>query len=111
MADYTYEQLHKMTVGELRQIAAGIDDERLKGHSQLHKEQLLPILCTVLGVDMHVHHEVVGIDKSSVKQKIRTLKNERDALIAAKAPDRKDRLRDIRRQLRRERRRLRRAMV
>ena len=74
MAEYSYEQLHKMTVGELREIAAGIEDERLQGHSQLHKEQLLPILCQVLGIEAHAHHVVVGIDKAPINQEIRSLK-------------------------------------
>lgn len=111
MADYTYDQLHKMTVGELREIAKGIEDERLQGHSQLHKEQLLPILCQVLGVETHAHHEVVGIDKAAVKQQIRALKADRDALIAAKAPDAKKQLSEVRRRIRRLNRRLRRATV
>jgi hypothetical protein len=111
MAEYTYPQLHKMTVGELRDIAKGIEDDRLQGHSQLHKEQLLPILCDVLGVETHAHHEVVGIDKTAVKQQIRALKAQRDALIASKAPEAKGEVRDVRRKIRRLNRRLRRAMV
>ena len=111
MAEYTYEQLHKMTVAELRDIAHGIEDERLQGHSQLHKEQLLPILCAVLGIEAHVHHEVVGIDKTAVKQQIRALKAQRDALIAAKTPEARQELRDVRRRMRRLNRKLRRAMV
>ena len=85
MADYTYEQLHK--------------------------EQLLPILCTVLGIEAHAHHVAVGIDKMPIKQEIRALKARRDALIDAKTPDSKEQLRDVRRRLRRQRRRLRRAMT
>jgi hypothetical protein len=111
MAEYTYEQLHKMTVGQLREIAAGIEDERLKGHSQLHKEQLLPILCAVLGIEAHAHHEVVGIDKAPIKQEMRALKAQRDALIAAKTPEARKELREVRRRMRRQRRKLRRAMT
>src|SRR5688572_19694131 len=111
MAEYTYEQLHKMTIGELREIAAGIDDERVKGHSQLHKEQLLPLLCAVLGIEAHAHHVAVGIDKAPIKQEIRALKARRDALIAAKTPDAKKELREVRRSMRRQRRKLRRAMI
>jgi hypothetical protein len=111
MADYTYEQLHKMTVAQLREIAAGIEDERLQGHSQLNKEQLLPILCEVLGIDTHVHHVAVGIDKAPIKQEIRALKTRRDALITEKTPEARKELRDVRRRLRRQRRKLRRAMI
>jgi hypothetical protein len=46
---HTYEDLHKMTAVQLRQIADGIEDEQLKGHSTMHKEQLLPLLCKALG--------------------------------------------------------------
>jgi hypothetical protein len=111
MADYTYGQLHKMTVAELREIAKGTEDERLQGHSQLHKEQLLPILCQVLGVETHAHHEVVGIDKTAVKGKMRELKAQRDALIAAKTPESKKELSEVRRKRRRLNRRLRRSMI
>lgn len=111
MAEYTYDQLHKMTVAELREIAKGIEDERVQGYSQLHKEQLLPILCEVLGIDTHAHHEVVGIDKAPIKQQIRALKERRDTLIAARTPEAWEELRNVRQKLRRLRRRLRRAMV
>ncbi len=111
MAEYTYEQLHKMTVAELRGIAAGIEDERLQGHSQLHKEQLLPILCQVLGIEAHAHHVAVGIDKAPIKQEIRSLKAKRDALISAKSPDARQELRSVRKKLHKQRRKLRRAMT
>ena len=39
----------------------------------MHKEELLVALCTALGIQAHEHHEVVGIDKSKVKAKIRAL--------------------------------------
>ena len=31
---------------------------------------------------MHVHHEVVGIDKVSIKKEIRKLKKQRDEILA-----------------------------
>lgn len=78
---YTYEQLSKMTVGELRKIADGIEHEILHGHSTMHKEKLLPALCTALGIESHVHHHVVGINKAEVKGKIKKLKVERTAAM------------------------------
>lgn len=81
---YTYEQLSKMTVVELRKIADGIEHEATKGHSTMHKEKLLPALCTALGIPMHAHHEVKGINKSEFKMKIRALKKERESAIQAK---------------------------
>ena len=81
---YTYQELHHMKVTALREIAEGLGDERLEGNSQMNKEHLLPILCEVLGVETHAHHEVVGIDKASIKSRIRALKAERDKAIEAK---------------------------
>ena len=36
--DHTFEELKKKTVAELREIAAGIGDEAVKGYTQLNKE-------------------------------------------------------------------------
>jgi protein-arginine kinase activator protein McsA len=81
---HTYEELSKMTVVQLRHIADGIEDEALKGHSTMHKDQLLPALCKILGVEAHVHHEVVGVNKSELKAQIRALKLERATAIQKK---------------------------
>ena len=54
---YTYDQLNMMTVGELRKIADGIDQEAVHGHATMHKEKLVPALCTALGIESHVHHQ------------------------------------------------------
>lgn len=106
--EYTYEQLSKMTVAELRKIASGIEDERIRGYTQLHKHELLERLCTVLGIDMHVHHRAVGINKTEIKGQIRRLKQERDEAIQAK--DYK-RLKEVRRQIHALKHKLRKAMV
>ena len=42
---YTYEQLHVMTVAQLREIAQGIEHEAVQGFSTMHKDHLLPALC------------------------------------------------------------------
>ncbi len=82
--EYTYEILSKMNVSELRKIADGLTHEAVKGHSTMHKEKLIPALCTALGIEAHTHHHVVGsIDKSKIKQEIRALKVKRDAAIEA----------------------------
>lgn len=83
MADYTYEELKKKTVDELRQISAGIENEAVKGHSQMNKEHLLVALCQALKIDLRGHRHVVGIDKTPVKAKIRLYKKKRDEAIAA----------------------------
>ncbi|MFI5251712.1 MAG: hypothetical protein ACHQQQ_04685 [Bacteroidota bacterium] len=81
---YTLEQLNSMTVVELRQIADGIDHEAVKGHSTMHKEKLVPALCAALGIDWHVHHQVVGINKRKIKAEIKELKVQREAAISGK---------------------------
>jgi len=80
--DYTYEQLKHKTVAELREIAKGNEHEALQGYTQLNKEHLLVALSKALGIK-HEHHEVVGVDKASIKARIREMKQKRDQAIAA----------------------------
>ena len=78
---YTYDQLSKMTVVELRKIADGIEHEVLHGHSTMHKEKLLPSLCKALNIETHLHHAGAGINKAAMKAEIRSWKKKRaDAL-------------------------------
>ena len=82
----TYEELKKKTVDELREIAKGIDNEAVKGYTQMNKEHLLPAICKALGIDTHVHHAHParpGVDKSGLKSKLRELKAERDKALEA----------------------------
>jgi len=83
---YTYEQLSKMTVAELRHIADEMENEDLKGHNTMHKDKLLPILCHVLGVEGHVHHEIKGVNKTKIKKEIRALKVERASALDTHNP-------------------------
>jgi DNA polymerase/3'-5' exonuclease PolX len=85
MAEHTYEELHKKTVAELREIAKGLDHEAVKGYSQLNKEHLLPAVCKALGVEVHKHpyHEATGIDKGKLKDQMKALKAERQKAIEA----------------------------
>lgn len=83
---YTWEELHKMTVARLREIAKGIEDESLRGYSTMHKHELLPALCKVMGIEAHTHHEAVGIDKTGIKAQIRALKAKRDTALEAGNP-------------------------
>lgn len=80
---YTYEQLRKMTVVQLREIAKATEHEALKGYSQLNKAHLITAMCKALGVDPHVHHEAKGIEKSALKTRLKDLKKERDAALTA----------------------------
>lgn len=104
---HTYEELHKMTVTQLRVIADGIEDESLEGHSTMHKEQLLPILCKALSVEIP-HHHVVSSDKGELKAKIHALKRDRTAAIEKKDYKKLEAIRD---EIHKLKRKLRKAMV
>jgi len=82
MAEVTYEQIKHKTVAELRDMAKGIDHEAVQGYTQMNKDHLLVALSQALGIQ-HEHHSVVGVDKSSIKSRIRELKTQREAAIAA----------------------------
>jgi hypothetical protein len=106
---YTYEELKKQTVAQLRDIAESLGDRaELHGFRTMHKEELLPSLCHVLGIEDHEHHEVVGIDKRAIKGKIQVLKEARDAALEARDLDE---YRTAIKQIRKLKRTLRRAMV
>lgn len=106
--DFTFEDLKKKTVAQLREIAAGIEHEAVQGYSQLNKEHLLAAVCKALGIDTFTHHHAVGQDKTSIKKHIRQLKKSRDEAISAH--DSKT-LKKIRRQIRKMKHHLRRTMV
>jgi DNA-binding IclR family transcriptional regulator len=78
---HTYEELKHKTIAELRDIAKDVQDESVKGYSQMNKDHLLPALCKAFGIESHEHHSVTGIDKAGIKAKIRELKKQRDALL------------------------------
>jgi hypothetical protein len=84
---HTFEELKKMNVSELRDLAKDMEHEAVQGYTQLNKEHLLKAICTALNIDMHVHHEVVGVDKSKIKAEIKAAKKLRDEAIAAKKPE------------------------
>ena len=106
---HTYEELSAMTVAQMREVAAGLGDhDALHGYTTMHKEELLQALCKVLGVEAHVHHEVVGIDKRKIKARIRDLKKERDAAIEAKD---REKLKLARTRIRRLKHQIRKATV
>lgn len=80
---YTFEELKTKRVADLREIAKDVEHEAVHGYSTMHKDELVQALCAAFGVEAHVHHEVVGIDKTSIKTRIRNLKGERDAALEA----------------------------
>jgi hypothetical protein len=105
---FTYHELHAKTIADLREIAKGIEHEAVKGYTQMNKEHLLPAICKALGVDIHEHHVVLGLDKAKVKAEIRRLKGERDKALGAH--DRKQ-LKAVRRRIHRLKRRINAATV
>src|SRR5512139_2110267 len=82
---YTFDQLKGMTVAELREIAAGIDHEAVKGYTQLNKEHLLTAICTALNIDTHTRHKskVAGRGKAEIKAHMQELRGQRDAALGA----------------------------
>lgn len=105
---YTFKELKQKKVIELREIAAGIEHEAVKGYTQLNKEHLLEALCKALNIDMLEQHEVVGVNKTSIKGKIKELKKERDAALGANDSKK---LKEVRRQIKKLKNQLRNAMV
>ena len=105
---YSYVDLKKKTVAELREIASKIEHPEVQGYSQMNKEQLLKSLCNVFTIDRHKHHSVVGLDKKEIKTKLKELKANRDNSISEK--NHKE-LKIIRRKIHRLKRKIHKAMV
>ena len=105
---HTYEELKGKTLAELREVAAGMENQAVQGYTQMNKDRLLAALCNALNIDMHEHHQVVGVDKASIKAKIRELKRTRDEAIAARDPEK---LHSVRRYIHRLKRALHKATV
>lgn len=105
--DYTFEQLKHKTVAELREIAKGIEHEAVQGYTQLNKEHLIVAISNALGIK-HEHHDVVGVDKASIKSRIKELKKKRDEAIAAHDSGQ---LKMVRRTIHRLKRRIHKATV
>ena len=79
---HTFEELKHKTVAELREMAKGIEHDAVQGYTQMNKEHLVVAISKALGIQ-HEHHEVVGVDKASIKARIRALKVKREAALAA----------------------------
>jgi hypothetical protein len=105
---HTYDELQTKTIAQLREIAAEIEHEAVKGYTQLNKEHLLEALCQALNIDKQEQHEVVGIDKTKIKAKIRELKKKRNEALAE--GDHKN-LKLCRRQIHRLNRKIRKALT
>lgn len=81
---HTYPELKHKALAELKEIAAGITHDAVQGYTQMNKDHLLEAICKALAIDMHVHHEVKGVDKTPLKAKIGEWRKKRDAALAAK---------------------------
>jgi hypothetical protein len=101
-----FHELNSMTVAQLREVAAGIDG--ITGYTQMRKDRLLRVICGELHIDMHEHHDVVGLDKATIKEQIRQLKLQRaEALSSGDGTQ----LKRIRRRIHQLKRTIRRATV
>jgi DNA-binding IclR family transcriptional regulator len=80
---YTHQELKHKTLAELRDIAKDIQHDAVQGYTQLNKEHLIVAICTALGIEMHEHHDVVGIDKAKIKSRIKALKAKRTEALSA----------------------------
>jgi hypothetical protein len=74
---HTYEELKKMTIAELREIAKDIQHEAVQGYTQLNKEHLLPALCKALGIDSHAHHAAAIAEKATVRARMREINDKK----------------------------------
>jgi DNA-binding IclR family transcriptional regulator len=80
---YTHNELKHKTLAELRELAKDIEHDAVKGYTQLNKEHLVTALCKALNIEMYEHHQVVGVDKASIKARIREMKKKRDEALSA----------------------------
>jgi hypothetical protein len=83
MAERTYEELKHKTVAQLREIAAGIEHDAVKGYTQLNKEHLIDAICKALNIGAFTHHHAEGADASVMKSRIKELKKQRDEALTA----------------------------
>jgi hypothetical protein len=79
---YTFLELKKKTVNDLREIAKGI--QNIHGFTQMNKEHLLKEICTTLKIDMREHHVAVVMNKTQIKNQIKILKKKRAEVTAAR---------------------------
>jgi len=107
MAEYNFHELKHKKISDLRDLASTLDPP-IEGYSQLNKDQILEKICEQLGIEMHEHHEVQGIDKGPIKKQIRELKKTRAEAIAAKDLQK---IKEVRHRIHRLKRTLRAATV
>ena len=79
--EFTYHELRVKTLSQLRSIAKGIEHDAVKGYTQMNKLHLLESICKALKIDLHEHHQVIGVNKTLIKTRIRALKKKRGDAI------------------------------
>lgn len=79
---YTFPELKHKNLADLKDIAKDITPA-VQGYTQMNKEHLIDAICKALNIDMHIHREVKGIDKSAVKAKIKEWQKKRDEALAS----------------------------
>jgi len=84
MAEFKFAELKSKKVADLREIAKGLEGDPVQGYTQLRKDELLRAICKAVGIDPHVHHRAMGIDKGAIKQQIHELKARRDDALKSK---------------------------
>jgi len=104
---HTIEELKHKTLADLRDMAKGIEHDAVQGYTQLNKQHLIVALAKALGIQ-HEHHDVIGVDKSGIKARIRELKTQRAAALAAQDHTQ---LKVVRRTIHRLKRRIHKATV
>ena len=104
---YTIEELKHNRLADLREIAKGIEHDAVQGYTQLNKQHLIVALANALGIQ-HTHHDVIGVDKTAIKARIRELKTQRAAAIEAHDHAQ---LKTVRRTIHRLKRRIHKATV
>jgi hypothetical protein len=80
---HTYEELKKMTLAELREVAGTLEHEAVQGYTQMNKEHLLPAVCRALGIDTHEHYVASGEVKLAARARLHELKAERAQAVDA----------------------------
>jgi hypothetical protein len=81
-AGLTWHDLKQKNVYDLREIAKGINDEAVRGYTQMNKEHLQVAIAKALHIPTHEEHHVEsGYDKTTNKAKMRDLRKKRDAAL------------------------------
>lgn len=106
--EHTFHDLNRLTVAQLREIAAEIDHPAVSGYTQKRKSEVLTGICTALGLEMHEHHDAKGINKTTVKTQIKEWRVKRDT--ALESGDHAQ-LKMARTKMRRLRRKIRKSLV